>query len=80
MVPLSLRPKLHCEDRQKILKYLLEQKLHIYFQIRWLAKLLPLNFEIKYKKGKKNIDDDSLSRVQGAEFMALIVSYIHANL
>ncbi|XP_070029666.1 uncharacterized mitochondrial protein AtMg00860-like [Nicotiana sylvestris] len=40
---------------QKAHNYLLDQKLHTDLQIRWLAKLLPFDFEIQYNKGKENV-------------------------
>lgn len=65
---------------QKALKYLLEQKLHTASQLRWLAKLLHFDFEIQYKKGKENVDADSLSKVGGAELMALMVPSVQADI
>ncbi|OIS96378.1 putative receptor-like protein kinase [Nicotiana attenuata] len=65
---------------QKALKYLLEQKIHTDSQIKWIAKLLPFDFEIQYKKGRENIAADSLSRVKGAELMSLVVSSVSTEL
>lgn len=65
---------------QKALKYLLEQMLHTDSQIRCLAKLLPFDFEIQYKKGKENMTADSLSIISGAELMTLMVSSVQADL
>ncbi|XP_019246354.1 PREDICTED: uncharacterized protein LOC109226006 [Nicotiana attenuata] len=65
---------------QKALKYLLEQKIHTDAQIKWIAKLLPFDFEIHYKKGRENVADDSLSRVQGAKLMTLLVSSVSTEL
>lgn len=66
------------KTNQKALKYLLDQRLHTDSQ--WLSKLLPFDFEIQYKKGKENVAADSLSRVDDAELMALMVSYVQADL
>ncbi|XP_070031874.1 uncharacterized protein [Nicotiana tomentosiformis] len=46
----------------------------------WLAKLLPFDFEVQNKKGKENIDVDSVSRVQGVELMSLPMSSVQADL
>lgn len=45
------------------LKYLLEQRLSTLFQQKWLAKLMGLDYETVYKKGKDNVAADSLSRL-----------------
>lgn len=45
------------------LKFLLEQRLSTLFQQKWLAKLMGLDYEICYKKGKENLVADALSRV-----------------
>lgn len=45
------------------LKYLLEQRLNTLLQQKWLAKLMGLDYEISYKKGKENLVADALSRV-----------------
>nr|XP_009618325.1 uncharacterized protein LOC104110514 [Nicotiana tomentosiformis] len=57
---------------QKARKYLLEQKLHTDSQIRWLAELLPFDFEIQYKKEKENMTADSLSIISGVALMTLM--------
>lgn len=44
------------------LKYLLEQRLSTLLQQKWLAKLMGLDYEILYKKGKENVVADALSR------------------
>ncbi|XP_075076469.1 uncharacterized protein LOC142163115 [Nicotiana tabacum] len=65
---------------RKAVKYLLKQKIHTDSQIQWIAKLLPFDFEILYKKGRENIVADSLSRVQRAELMSLLVSSVSTEL
>ncbi|GKB45528.1 putative mitochondrial protein [Tanacetum coccineum] len=45
------------------LKYLLDQWLTTPFQIKWLPKLLGLDYEISYKKGSENVAANALSRV-----------------
>lgn len=45
------------------LKFLLEQRLSTLLQQKWLAKLMGLDYEISYKKGKENTVADVLSRL-----------------
>ena len=59
---------------QKALKFLMEQKLHTNSQLLWLTKLMPFYYAIEYKKGVDNKVADALSRVSGAELLALVVS------
>ena len=44
------------------LKYILEQRLSSKEQQKWVRKMLGYEFEIIYKKGKKNVVADALSR------------------
>lgn len=45
------------------LKFLLEQRLSTLLQQKWLAKLMGLDYEIIYKKGKENTVANALSRL-----------------
>lgn len=45
------------------LKFLLELRLSTLFQQKWLAKLMGLDYEICYKKGKENLVANALSRM-----------------
>ncbi|KAK6162053.1 hypothetical protein DH2020_001894 [Rehmannia glutinosa] len=47
---------------QQALKYLLEQKVMNPMQQKWMTKLLGLDYEIQYRKGKENRAADALSR------------------
>lgn len=47
---------------QQELQWLLEQKLTIPLQHKWLTKLLGLDYEIQYRKGAENVVADALSR------------------
>ena len=44
------------------LKYLLDQKINTSLQQKWLVKLMGMDYEIQYRKGKENIVADALSR------------------
>lgn len=51
------------DELQGSLKYLLEQRLSMPLQHRWLAKLLGYDYEIVFKNGNENGVADALSRV-----------------
>ena len=57
----------------------MEQKVSTPFQQFWLSKLMGFQYEIHYRRGTQNIVADALSRVPGAEVLALAVSSIHSN-
>jgi len=44
------------------IKYFLEQRLSSEEQQKWVIKMLGYDFEIIYKKGKKNFVEDALAR------------------
>jgi hypothetical protein len=50
------------------LKFLLEQKVGIIAQQRWLSKLLGYNYVIEYKHGSDNKVEDALSRLSDPTF------------
>ncbi|KAH0644867.1 hypothetical protein KY284_032751 [Solanum tuberosum] len=56
---------------QKALKYLLEQIIHIDFQVAGISKLMAFDFSIEYKKGAENKVGDALSRKLDAELLAI---------
>ncbi|KAH0673892.1 hypothetical protein KY290_026126 [Solanum tuberosum] len=64
----SLAPK---TSSYKALKYLLEQNIHIDFQVAGISKLMAFDFSIEYKKGAENKVGDALSRKLDAELLAI---------
>nr|XP_009783631.1 PREDICTED: uncharacterized protein LOC104232193 [Nicotiana sylvestris] len=58
---------------QRAVKFLIEQKLQINFQLMWLTKLMPFDYVIGYKKGVENKVADALSRVLGGELFSLVI-------
>jgi hypothetical protein len=65
---------------QKSIKHMLDQKLNTPFQQVWVAKLLGFDFVIQYKEGSSNVAADALSRKDGAELLALLLSNADDNL
>ncbi|XP_021766133.1 uncharacterized protein LOC110730619 [Chenopodium quinoa] len=65
---------------QKILKWLLQQKISTPFEQFWLSKLMGFDYEIQYKAGKENVADDALSRVQGSNILLLAISVVDSDL
>ncbi|KAL0428660.1 UNVERIFIED_CONTAM: Retrovirus-related Pol polyprotein from transposon.6 [Sesamum latifolium] len=55
------------------LKHILEQKVDNALQQKWISKLLGLDYEVHYKKGKDNIAVDALSRRDQVECVAITV-------
>lgn len=60
--PYVLRQTFKVQTDHQSLKYFLEQKVRTLFQQMWLTKLLGCEFLVEYKKGKKNVVVDALSR------------------
>lgn len=65
---------------QKSLRYLLNQKLTMPSQLNWLTKLMGMNYEIQYKRGKENVGVDALSRVTHGEILQLSVTSVSSEL
>lgn len=65
---------------QKSLRFLLEQKLSTPSQFGWLAKLMGMTYEIKYKKGSENNATDALSRATHSELLQMTLSSISSEL
>jgi len=65
---------------QKSLKWLLEQKISTPFQQFWHSKIMGFQYEIKYRSGQENATADALSRVVGAELLALALTGINTNI
>jgi hypothetical protein len=62
------------------LKYFLEQRLSSEEQQKWVTKILGYDFEIVYKKGKKNVVADALSRKdEDVEAFLCAISIIQPN-
>jgi hypothetical protein len=62
------------------LKYFLEQRLSSKEQQKWVAKMLGYDFEIIYKKGKKNVVADALLRKdEYVEAFLCVISIIQPN-
>nr|GEW16403.1 putative retroelement Pol polyprotein [Tanacetum cinerariifolium] len=64
------------------LKYLLEQRITIPNQMKWLPKLVGLDYEIIYKKGSENRVVDALSRVDacGQLLQMVLLSTVSTDL
>jgi hypothetical protein len=58
----------------------LEQRLSLEEQKKWVTKMLGYDFEIIYKKGKKNVVADALSRKnEGVEAFLCVISIIQPD-
>ena len=57
---------------QKILRYLLQQRISTPDQQNWVAKLLGYNFEICYRPSKENQAVDALSRREEGAYNSLV--------
>ena len=58
----------------------MEQKITFPSHNLWLSKLLSLDFEIEYKKGKDNTATDTLSRNPKGELFTMVVSLVSTTL
>ena len=62
------------------LKYFLEQRLSLEDQQKWVTKMLGYDYEIIYKKGKKNVVVDALSRkYEDVEALLYAISIIQLD-
>lgn len=52
---------------QQVLKFLLEQRIGIEAQHKWLSKLMGYEFKIGYKKGKENLVENAICRKEKVE-------------
>ncbi|GJZ27322.1 reverse transcriptase [Tanacetum coccineum] len=63
------------------LKYLLDQRITIPTQMKWLPKLIGYDYEVVYKKGSENGAADALYRLgSGIELLSMFVSSITTDL
>jgi len=62
------------------LKYLLRQRITTAFQSKWLPKLMGYDYEIMYRQDRENVAVDGLSRIDGAQLLAITLSTIHSAL
>lgn len=60
--PYLLGSKFTVKTNYSSLKYLLEQKITIAAQVKWLTKLVGFDYEVVYRKEKENVVVDALSR------------------
>lgn len=56
------------------LKYLLEQRLNNESRFRWLSRLIGLDYEICFRKGKENLAAVALSRIPSSELLAVTLT------
>jgi hypothetical protein len=62
------------------LKYFLKQRLSSEEKKKWVTKMLGYDFEVIYKKGKKNLVADALSRKdEYVEAFLCVISIIQPN-
>ena len=60
--PYLLRRRFIIQTDQRSLKYLLEQRITMPEQHKWVAKLLGYDYEIQYQPGRENSAADAISR------------------
>ena len=58
------------------MKYLLEQRITIPLQQKWLTKLMGLSYEIHYRKGKENVVANALSRRSGEDLECTAITNV----
>nr|GEV27080.1 hypothetical protein [Tanacetum cinerariifolium] len=72
---IHLRMVLNTMSSNKLLKYLLDQRITTPTQMKWLPKLMGFDYGVVYEKGSENEAADALSRVEnGSELLQLFVS------